>query len=158
VRCDHLDPLIEGVIDGSFEPSADERAHLESCERCRARLAQARSIEQWLAARELPQPPATFTATVMARVGDAQWQTERVIDMGFNLAVAAGVLLIVIGGAGLAWFMGLFGVTADLATIVGAIDSQLTGRVMSQVQTIAVSAVLLTLALVLWWWAEAATD
>jgi hypothetical protein len=29
---------------------------------------------------------------------------------------------------------------------------------MSQVQTIAVSAVLLTMALVLWWWAEAATD
>jgi anti-sigma factor RsiW len=158
VRCDDLDPLIEGVIDGSFEPSADVRAHLDSCERCRARLAYARSIEHWLAVRELPQPPATFTATVMARVSDAQWQAERVIDMGFNLAVAAGVLLIVMGGAGLAWFVGLFGVTADLGAIVSAIDNQVAGRVMNQVQTIGISAVLLTMALVLWWWAESATD
>ena len=158
MRCDDLDPLIEGVIDGSFDPSADDRAHLEGCERCRARLAHARSIEQWLATRELPQPSATFTATVMARVGDAQWQAERVIDIGFNLAIAAGVLLIVMGGAGLAWSMGLLGVTADVATILGAIDNQLTGRLMNQVQTIALSAVLLTMALVLWWWAEAATE
>jgi anti-sigma factor RsiW len=158
VRCDDLDPLIESVIDGSYEPSADVRAHLDGCDRCRARMAYARSIEQWLAARELPQPPATFTATVMARVGDAQWQAERVIDMGFNLAVAAGVLLIVMGAAGLAWSAGLFGVTADLATVVAAIDAQVTGRLMNQVQTVAISAVLLTMALVLWWWAEAATD
>ena len=158
MRCDDLDPLIEGVIDGSFDPSAEDRAHLDGCDRCRARLAHARSIEQWLAVRELPQPPATFTATVMARVGDAQWQTERVIDMGFNLAVAAGVLLIVMGGAGLAWFLGLFGVTADLGTILGAIDNQVAGRLMNQVQTIGTSAVLLTMALVLWWWAESATD
>ena len=152
MRCDDLDPLIESVIDGSA------RAHLEGCDRCRARLAYAERIEQWLAARELPQPPATFTATVMARVGDAQWQAERVIDMGFNLAVAAGVLLIVMGGAGLAWFMGLFGVTADLATILAAIDNQVAGRLINQVQTIGISALLLTMALVLWWWAEAATD
>ena len=35
-------------------------------------------------------------------------------------------------------------------------DTEATGRVLSQVQTIAMSAVLLTMALVLWWWAEAA--
>jgi hypothetical protein len=81
-----------------------------------------------------------------------------VIDMGFNLAVAAGVLLIVMGSAGLAWFVGLFGVTADLGAIVSAIDNQVAGRVMNQVQTIGISAVLLTMALVLWWWAESATD
>ena len=158
MRCEDLDPLIEGVIDGSFDPSAEDRAHLDSCERCRVRLAHARSIEQWLSARELPQPPASFTASVMARVSDARWQAERAIDIGFNLAVAAGVLLIVMGAAGLAWSVGLFGVTADLSTVVAEIDSGLTGRLMNQVQTVAISAVLLTMALVLWWWAEAATD
>jgi hypothetical protein len=145
VRCDDLDPLIEGVIDGSFEPSAEDRAHLESCDRCRARLAYARSIEQWLSAREVPEPSPSFAAGVMARVGDARWQVERAIDIGFNLFVAAGVLLILMGGAGLAWSMGL-------------IDDQVAGRLMNQVQTVAVAAVLLTMALVLWWWAEAATD
>jgi hypothetical protein len=158
VRCDDLDPLIEGVIDGSFEPSAEDRAHLESCDRCRARLAYARSIEQWLSAREVPEPSPSFAAGVMARVGDARWQVERAIDIGFNLFVAAGVLLILMGGAGLAWSMGLFSVTADVAAILAAIDDQVAGRLMNQVQTVAVAAVLLTMALVLWWWAEAATD
>lgn len=158
MRCDELDPLIEGVIDGSFDPSAEDRAHLDSCERCRTRLAQARTIEQWLAAREVAAPPASFTAAVMARIGDEKWRAERVIDIGFNLAVAAGVLLILAGGAGLAWSLGFLTITIDVGAMLAAMDEQLAGRVMSQVQTVALSAVLLTTALILWWWAEAAAD
>jgi len=158
VRCHELDPLIEGVVDGSFDPSADDRAHLASCERCRTRLEYARSVEQFLATREAPAAPASFTVSVMARIGREQWRAERAIDIGFNLAVAAGVLLILAGGAGLAWSLGFLTVTIDMDAIYAALDPQLTGRVMSQVQTIAMAAVLLTMALVLWWWAEAAAD
>lgn len=158
MRCDELQPLIEGVADGSFDPSAEDRAHLASCERCSARLSDARTVEQWLATREVPQPSPSFTAGVMARIGNEKWKAERAIDIGFNLAIGAGVLLILAGAAGLAWSLGFLTITIDVGAILDAVDAQLTNRVMNQVQTVAISAVLLTMALVLWWWAEAATD
>ena len=50
----------------------------------------------------------------MARVGQEKWKTERVVDIGFNLAIAAGVLVILAGGAGLAWSLGFFTITIDV--------------------------------------------
>ena len=67
--------------------------------------------------REMAVPPATFTAAVMARVGQERWKTERAIDLGFNLAIAAGVLVILAGGAGLAWSLGLLTITIDVEAI-----------------------------------------
>ena len=158
MRCDQLEPLIEAIVDGTHLPDPEERAHLSSCTRCTARLEQARSIEQWLASREAPQPPASFTAAVMARIGREQWRTERAVDLGFNLAIAAGLLVMVGGGAGLAWSLGVFTIDIDIAALLGAATAQVEGRVINQLQTLAIAAVLLTMALVLWWWAEAATD
>ena len=159
MRCHDLEPLIEAIADGSHELSAEERAHLSSCTVCPARLEQARRIEQWLAARDLAQPPATFTASVMLRIGQQKWQAERVIDIGFNLAIAAGVLVILMAGAGLAWSLGFFTITVDVAALLNAAFSRVEGReVISEVQTIVISAVLLTMALGFWWWAEQATD
>jgi hypothetical protein len=158
VRCDELETLIEAIADGTLEPSADDRGHLSSCALCSARLAEARRIEQWLAARELPQPSASFTASVMARIGEEQWKTERVVDIGFNLAIAAGVLVILIGGAGLALSLGLFTLTIDLEALLRAAESRIEGRVINELQTVVLAAVMLTMALALWWWAEQATD
>ena len=158
MRCDELDPLIEAIADGTVEPSAEDRAHLSSCAVCSARLAEARRIEQWLAARELPQPKPSFTAAVMARIGQEQWQTERVVDIGFNLAIAAGVLVILMGGAGLALSLGFFTVTIDIDALWRAAAPQIEGRVVNEVQTVVIAAVMLTIALALWWWAEQATD
>ena len=117
MRCDELEPLIEAIADGTFEPAPEDRAHLSSCAVCAARLAQAQSIEQWLTSRETPQPPASFTASVMARIGQEKWQTERVVDIGFNLAIAAGVLVILAGGAGLAWSLGFFTIDIDVIAL-----------------------------------------
>jgi hypothetical protein len=158
VRCDDLEALIEPIADGTVEPSADDRAHLASCAVCSARLAEAQRIEQWLAARELPQPGPSFTASVIARIGQEQWKTERVVDIGFNLAIAAGVLVILIGGAGLALSLGFFTVRIDTEVLWRAAASQIEGRVISEVQTVVIAAVMLTIALALWWWAEQATD
>ena len=81
------------------------------------------------------------------------------VDLGFNLAIAAGVLVILAGAAGLAWSLGLLTITIDVAAILDALDArETTGRVLSQVQTVAMSALLLTTALGLWWWAETASD
>ena len=158
MRCDDLEPFIEAIADGSHELSTEDAAHVASCAVCAPRLERARAIESLLSMREVAQPPAAFTIAVMARVTREQWKAERAIDFGFNLAMAAGVLVIVAGGAGLAWSLGFLSVAIDLGAIWEAIDSEATGRVLSQVQTVAMSAVLLTMALAIWWWAEAASD
>jgi hypothetical protein len=153
-RCDELDMLIEAIADASREMTADEAAHVASCATCAARVERARAIESLLAIRDVPSPPASFTVAVMQRVGQERWKAERAIDLGFNLAMAAGVLVILAGAAGLAWSLGFLTVTVDVAAIWDALGAEATGRMLSQVQTIAMSAVLLTMALALWWWAE----
>lgn len=154
MTCDQYEPVIEALADGTLEPGDDARAHLASCRRCEARLDQARRIEQWLVTRETPAPPPSFTQTVMARIGRERWQAERVVDLGFNLAIAAGVLIILVGAAGLAWSLGFLTVTIDFEAVLAATRSELGGRVVSQAQTVAMAAVLLTFTLGLWWWAE----
>jgi anti-sigma factor RsiW len=158
VRCDDLENLIEAIADDSLPLPAEDAAHVASCALCTARIERARSIESLLSVREVAPLPAAFTQAVMARVIQERWKAERAIDLGFNLAIAAGILVIVTAGAGLAWSLGMLSVTIDLDAIVRALDAGATGRLLSQVQTVAMSAVLLTMALFLWWWAEAASD
>lgn len=155
MRCDELDPVIEAMADGDVEPDAEMRAHLQSCGRCAARLDAARAIERLLAMRPVPQPPAAFTAAVMARIGQEQWRTERAVDLGFNLAMAAGVLVIIAGGAGLAWALGLVTVAIDRDIWERVLTTVVAERTIGQVQTVAMAALMLTTALGLWWWAEA---
>ena len=154
----HLDALIEAIADGSVEADAEARAHLGTCQRCAARLERARSLEQLLSAREQPAPPASFTATVMARIAAEKWKTERVVDIGFNLALAAGVLVILAGAVGLAASLGVFTITVDVRALLDAATAEVDGRVINQLQTVGIAAALLTTALVLWWWTETTTD
>jgi anti-sigma factor RsiW len=149
--CHEIDSRLEAFADGTLAPGQAASAHLESCPNCSAGLARARAIHDLLVSRELPVPSTSFTAGVMARVGRERWQAERVIDIGFNLAVAAGILFILIGGAGLAWSLGLLTITVDLNAVVQGSASDLASRVVSQAQTVAMAAVLLTGALGLWW-------
>jgi hypothetical protein len=159
VRCDHLEPLIEAIADGSYQPGTDDAQHLATCQVCSARVAAARGIESLLTLRDVAVPAPAFTAAVMARVGQERWKTERVIDLGFNLAMAAGIVFILAGAAGLGWSLGLVNITIDVQAIWEAFGhSVVTSRVLSQVQTIAMASALLTMALVLWWWAETAAD
>jgi hypothetical protein len=158
VQCDDFEGRIEAIADGSLEVSAADAAHLASCARCTAQLERARYIERALSIRDLAAPSPGFTGTVMARIGQERWNTERVIDLGFNLAMTAGTLIILAGGAGLAWSLGFLSISVDVDTIWQALDIAVSGRVLSQVQTVGMAAALLTMALVLWWWAEAATD
>lgn len=111
-------------------------------------------IERALAARDVPSPPPHFTAAVMARVVSARMQTERVFDLGFNLAMAAGILVILSSAAGLGWSLGLFTITIDTELLRELAQSQLADSVMSRAQSIVMAAAILTMTLVGWWWAE----
>jgi hypothetical protein len=113
-------------------------------------------IERALDAREVPSPPESFTTGVMMRIAREQWQAERVVDFGFNLAIAAGVLFIAAGAAGLAWSLGFLTFTVDLDLVRDYFTrTQMNTSVISQLQTVATAAVILTITLVAWWWAEA---
>jgi hypothetical protein len=68
------------------------------------------------------------------------------------------VLVIVAGGFGLAWSRGFFTINVDTAALLEAAFSRVEGRVISEVQTVLISALLLTMALGFWWWAEAASN
>ena len=46
-----------------------------------------------MSTRDVPAPAATFTALVMARIGHERLKAERVIDLGFNLAIGGGLVL-----------------------------------------------------------------
>jgi anti-sigma factor RsiW len=155
MECDNLDPLIESIADGNWEPDAAARAHLASCANCAARLEHARRIESFFAYRETVQPPPSFTGAVMSGVVNQRWQTERVVDIGFNLAIAAGLAVVLASGFGAAWSLGLLTTSIDFETLAGLLGSEMTSRILSQAQTVVLGAALLTTALVLWWWAEA---
>ena len=74
----------------------------------------------------------------MARIGQEKWQTERVVDIGFNLAIAAGVLVILAGGAGLAWSLGFFTIDDRCGRAAStSATTQVDGRVINQLQTVA---------------------
>lgn len=153
--CDHLESLIEGIADGSADLDAPAAAHLAGCPSCQARVERAREIDRFLMSREVPAPPAAFTANVMSLVRQDRWQVERAVDLGFNLAMAAGVLVILAGAGGLAWSLGFLSLTIDVEAILEATRTELGGRLLAQAQTIAMGAVLLTMAMALWWWTEA---
>jgi len=158
MRCEHVEPLIESIADESFVPDLAMSEHLASCAGCAARLNEARAIERLLAIREVPVPSASFTAAVMARVGQERWKSERVVDLGFNLLMASAVVVIFAGAAGLAWSLGFLSISIELGAIWDALGADVTGRVVTQFQTVVMAAVLLTMALVLWWWTEAASE
>jgi len=153
VGCDELDELIEAVAGG--EPVAPEvQAHVAGCAACRARVELARAVDRLLLARETPVPPQAFTGQVMRRVQQERWRVEQFVDVGFNVAMAAGLLVVLGGVAGLLWSLGWFSIDAAALSTVATALAPLTARLASQVQTLVVAAGLLSLALALWWWVE----
>ena len=153
MRCDELDAIIEAIAEGQAR-AGDHDAHLATCARCQSRVAMAQALDRLLATRETPEPPAAFTYRVMERVGREEWRVEQWMDVGFNVAVAAGVALVVAGVAGLAWSLGWLTVDRPTLEAVGTAIEPWVSSTLSKGPTVALAAVLLTTALGLWWWVE----
>ncbi|MGE0041796.1 MAG: hypothetical protein AB7H88_17490 [Vicinamibacterales bacterium] len=144
----------EAIAVGDEEPDAAMAAHLEGCPACRGRLAMARAIERALATRPVAAPPDGFTGRVLDRVQHERWRAEQALDIGFNLAIGAGVLLIVAGIAGLAWASGFVAVGVDMTALVAGGVSATLARVAPDMPTVTLALLLLTTAVGVWWWAE----
>ena len=153
MTCEELDDLIEAIVEGDPVAPAAE-AHLAGCARCRARVELSRAIGRLLLSRERPAPADGFTAQVLRRVRQERWRVEQAVDAGFNLAIAAGVIVLGCGAVALLWSLGL--VSIDLAALATATRTMApwTAELAGQAQTLVLAALLLATALALWWWVE----
>lgn len=153
-HCDDFEARVDAIAMGDLALSAADAAHLEVCAACRGVLQRARAIEALLAARPLPELSPGFTARVMSGIERERWRAEQALDLGFNVAVAVGVLLTVAGVFGLAWGTGLIAIGGDMAALVTAGVGVLAERLAPQAQHVVMATLLLTMAIGVWWWAE----
>ena len=112
------------------------------------------AIDRWMRERVAPETPPGFTAAVIARVGQERWQAERYWDVGFNVAIAAGLLLVVSGILGLAYMTGLAVVGRDAVMLFADALTTTADRLAPAVPAYAGSVALTITALSLWWYVE----
>jgi hypothetical protein len=153
MTCHEAERFIEAMAVGD-EVGDGVRAHATGCARCVARLALAQRIDSTLASRAVAVPPPSFTQSVMARLRSDRWRSEQVVDLGFNVAVALGVLLILGGIAGFAWSAGVVALGSDIAPVVLEVAQSAATRVAADARAITIAMLLVTMAAALWWWAE----
>lgn len=154
MTCNDINLRIDAVLDNDGAWTGDQRAHIDTCVRCQSRLALAQAIDRWLPQLSVDQPPPSFTSGVMARVRRDRWRAEQALDTGFNVAIAAGLLLIAAGVAGLAWSSGLVVVGADVVALMREGLAAAGAELAPQLPTYSVAALLLTMGLGVWWWTE----
>lgn len=157
MTCEEARDRIEPVAGGE---AADEafRTHVETCVRCAAALARARTIEAALASRPAPAAPPRFAPAVASRIRREYWRAEQQVDRLFNAAVAAA--LVAIAGGTLA-LVNLSGVTAAIRAGLAALPTLAAGPATSAAaqaaplaSTYLFGGAFLVTALIVWSWAE----
>ena len=154
MTCSEVADLIEPIAASELEPTPDVRAHLESCPLCARMLASARRLDALLAALQPPPVPDRFVAAVLQRVRRERWRTERNVDLLFNVAMVAALLIVA------ACVLALFDVPGVLAASAGAwsglseIGTQIARQMAPAINTYIAAAGLLLTVLGMWWWAE----
>ena len=94
VDCAVLRDAIEPLAAGDAA-TPEQRAHLAQCASCQARLALAVRLERVLTEWPVAAPAPTFAQQVLAVTRQEAWRREQVMDWGFNVAIAAGLVAIV---------------------------------------------------------------
>lgn len=153
LTCAALADAFEGLAAGDPATVA-QRAHLDTCDSCRARLALAVRLDRVLTEWPVTAPPPQFALRVAEAARREAWRREQVVDWGFNVAIAAGLCAVLGGLASLAWLLGsAAGPGASATLLADSLGSMLT-QVRSQAVVMATATLLLTTALGAWLWAE----
>ena|SRR5438034_1293250 len=152
--CDEVLESIESIAAGELTPEGRIADHLASCPNCATALDSARALEQALRGRAVPQAPPQFTTRTLARVRRARWRSEQFLDIGFNVAIAGGVMAILVGIWMLLNHSGLVSVSSAAVDLFGTAVVAFVRRVGPSLPLYAGATALLATALVIWWWAE----
>lgn len=151
--CAALREAIERLAAG--EPATPaQRAHLDTCAACQARLALAIRLDRVLTEWPVPAATPTFASRVEAATRDEAWRREQVVDWSFNMAVAAGLAAVGVGIAALAWLAGSAAGPAASSAVVAEATLSILARVRAQFAVMSTATLLLAVTLGAWWWAE----
>ena len=152
--CRDVLELVEPIAAGDLPLDDVVRAHVESCPRCASALASAQRLETALRAVEVPPVPETFAATVMQRIRRDRWRAEQRVDRLFNLAIAAAVLVILVGIAAILNVETVLTMTASAWPLLRDGTRETVRQFAPTFATYVAAAGLLAAAVVMWSWAE----
>jgi anti-sigma factor RsiW len=152
--CDEVLEAVEPIAAGELTPSRRITDHLASCRGCAGALAAARRVDALLRGRPAPVPPANFSSRVMSGLRRARWRTEQMLDWGFNLALVAAGVLVVVGLWVVMRRSGLAMVSTDAIELLGPGMILFARRITPALPLYGGATALLGTALGVWWWAE----
>ena len=163
--CDQVLESIEAIAAGDLTPHPVVTLHLESCDGCRAALADARTVDRLLRARDVPSAPSQFTVSVLTRIRRQRWRSEQRLDAVFNTALVVLLLGVVAAVWAVLRWSGVSGSWSDMASSIRALgaaaDALNDGSSAFAQLTLVPSFYLIAgglaaTGLVVWWWAEGA--
>ena len=152
--CDEALDLVESIADGELTPEGRVAAHLATCPNCAAALDSARRLEQAVGARPGSRAPARFTARTMTILRRRRWRSEQFLDVGFNVALGAVALVVVVGVVVLLNRAGVTSIGTGAMDFMSDGVMRLARRAAPAVPVYAGATALLATALGIWWWAE----
>ncbi len=154
MTCNDLLDLVEPIAADELTPTAEMRAHLETCPSCASARATARRIEATLAARLVVEAPPRFAASVHARIRRERWVAEQRVDRIFNVAIAAAVLLLAGGVFFLLRGSAVLEGTVQFLALAGTFGDQAAQAAAPSAGTYVAATGLFVSGLAMWWWAE----
>jgi anti-sigma factor RsiW len=152
--CDEALDAVEAIAAGEVMPDGRVASHLATCPNCAQALEHARQLEASLRQRQAPAAPPQFTSRTLARIRRARWRSDQFLDLGFNLAIGAVIVAVLVGVWMLLDRTGLAALSGDAVEIFGSGVVSLARRVAPSVPLYAGAAAVLLSALGIWWWAE----
>jgi len=154
MTCKDVIELVEAIAAGDLEPTAELRAHVETCPHCASALASARRLEAALAAQDSPPAPERFVPLLLQRVRRERWRAEQQVDRLFNLAMVAALVIVVGGVFALMNVSGVVAAASETVSIIASVRGEVARQAAPSVNTYIAAGGLLASALGMWWWAE----
>src|SRR5215211_6990289 len=152
--CDEALDAVEPIAAGEVTPDGRIAEHLATCPNCAAALDSAKRLDTMLRRRPAPKPSQQFTTRTVGKVRRAKWRSDQFLDAGFNFAIGAIVLGVLVG----LWLLfnrtGLGVVGNDAVDLFASGLVTFARRVAPSVPVYLGATALLVSALWIWWWAE----